>query len=261
MSDLAELLNKGELSLPYVILADAAYKGRGWHLFLPVSVIVPVPVPVPVCRPLHLTSSLPLSISPSRSLYTGLPSIMTPFDGKNLPKGRDSFNFHLSQLRINIECAFGMLTQRWGIFWRPLRCHYKQQTTIISVCMKLHNFCNRSARDTLRASRRHMPIFDDAVTHLQDPDRSLRGSRATRRRAPGLRLGRHGLRPAPEVINVYRHAPRGWQPRRDRHTVNMCKLRDEYVRAFERLEVWRPALQLPAHARRHPLDRSGQEAA
>ena len=45
MSDLAELLMKGELSLPYVILADAAYKGRGWHLFLPVSVSVPVPVP------------------------------------------------------------------------------------------------------------------------------------------------------------------------------------------------------------------------
>ena len=27
----------------------------------------------------------------------------------------DSYNFYHSQLRIRVECAFGMLVQRWGI--------------------------------------------------------------------------------------------------------------------------------------------------
>lgn len=27
----------------------------------------------------------------------------------------DAYNFYHPQLRINVECAFGMLVQRWGI--------------------------------------------------------------------------------------------------------------------------------------------------
>ena len=45
--------------------------------------------------------------------YKGIPGIITPFDGSKLPIWQDSYNFHQSQLRINIECAFGMLTNRW----------------------------------------------------------------------------------------------------------------------------------------------------
>ena len=35
--------------------------------------------------------------------------MMVPVAGKNLEDHKDNFNFFLSQLRINIECAFGML--------------------------------------------------------------------------------------------------------------------------------------------------------
>ena len=35
---------------------------------------------------------------------------MTPFDRHNLSTSQDSYNFHLSSLRINIECAFGTLS-------------------------------------------------------------------------------------------------------------------------------------------------------
>jgi len=30
-------------------------------------------------------------------------------------KSKDDYNFYHSQLRIRVECAFGMLIQRWGI--------------------------------------------------------------------------------------------------------------------------------------------------
>jgi hypothetical protein len=45
-----------------------------------------------------------------------------------------------SQLRINIECSFGMLVNRWGILWKPIRCETNKVPLLIAVCMKLHNF-------------------------------------------------------------------------------------------------------------------------
>jgi hypothetical protein len=44
-------------------------------------------------------------------------------------------------MRQCIERAFGLLTQRWGIFWRPLRCEFKKWSLVATVCAKLHNFC------------------------------------------------------------------------------------------------------------------------
>jgi hypothetical protein len=67
--------------------------------------------------------------------------VLVPWSGRGLDTWKDSFNFHLSSMRQNIECAFGILTQRWGIFWRPLRCSFNRWTLVITVCAKLHNFC------------------------------------------------------------------------------------------------------------------------
>ena len=66
---------------------------------------------------------------------------LTPWSGHGLDAWKDSFNYHLSAMRQCIERAFAFLTQRWGIFWRPLRCDFKRWTLICSVCAKLHNFC------------------------------------------------------------------------------------------------------------------------
>lgn len=64
--------------------------------------------------------------------------IVTPFTAGCSRKEND-FNFFLSQLRINIECAFGMLMRRFGIFWRPLRCSIDRVATIVSATMAIHN--------------------------------------------------------------------------------------------------------------------------
>lgn len=76
--------------------------------------------------------------------YVVTETVMTPFGGINLHityPSKDSFNFWHSQLRINIECAFGMFIQRWGIFWRPLQFSLKNAFAIIHACIRLHNFC------------------------------------------------------------------------------------------------------------------------
>eukprot|EP00808_Paulinella_micropora_P004375 g41034.t1 len=49
--------------------------------------------------------------------------LLVPYKGKfirRIDPYKDSFNFHLSQLRIHVERAFGMLTARWGILWKPI---------------------------------------------------------------------------------------------------------------------------------------------
>jgi hypothetical protein len=68
-------------------------------------------------------------------------TVLSPFAGCHIGKWRDSFNYHLSCMRQCIERAFGILTRRWGIFWRPLACDISRWNIVMRVCAKLHNLC------------------------------------------------------------------------------------------------------------------------
>jgi hypothetical protein len=73
--------------------------------------------------------------------YPLIGSLMKPFPGKSrVDIWEDSYNAHLSSLRINIENTFGIFIQRWGIFWRSLRYQPVESTKIIMCCVRLHNF-------------------------------------------------------------------------------------------------------------------------
>eukprot|EP00961_Rhodomonas_salina_P108291 1458044-Rhodomonas_salina.1 len=65
-------------------------------------------------------------------------AVCTPFtQSAKLSQQQQDFNFFLSQVRIEVECAFGI----FGIFWRGLRASLGNATRIIEACMKLHNYC------------------------------------------------------------------------------------------------------------------------
>lgn len=66
--------------------------------------------------------------------------LLTPYPGKRLPPGEDSFNFHLSQLRVNIEQSFGILVGTWGMLWRPLRVQFRGRDDLVTALFHLHNF-------------------------------------------------------------------------------------------------------------------------
>jgi hypothetical protein len=75
--------------------------------------------------------------------------LMTPF--KNVKNGaKDNFNFYHSQLRINVECAFGMFVGRWGILRRALpKTMQLRKVIALTFCLcRLHNYClsNRTNR-------------------------------------------------------------------------------------------------------------------
>ena len=53
----------------------------------------------------------------------------------------DNFNFYASQVRIRIEMAFGMLTNKWGILQRPVGVALKNVKWMMQAAARLHNFC------------------------------------------------------------------------------------------------------------------------
>jgi DDE superfamily endonuclease len=86
--------------------------------------------------------------------YVSTPYMATPY--KNVKSGsKDNYNFYHSQVRIKIECAFGMLVQRWGVLRRPLSAKVTPQK-VNCLCMalcRLHNYClNAHAKPNNEAS-------------------------------------------------------------------------------------------------------------
>ncbi|KAF4138612.1 DDE superfamily endonuclease [Phytophthora infestans] len=53
---------------------------------------------------------------------------------------RDSFNFHVSQVRIRVEMAFGLLVNKWRLFKSPLSVKLENATLLIHCAAVLHNF-------------------------------------------------------------------------------------------------------------------------
>lgn len=68
--------------------------------------------------------------------------MVTPY--RNVSSGpKDAFNFYQSQLRIRVECCFGMLVHRWAILRKPLPVGLtiSKSTALVFCLCKLHNFC------------------------------------------------------------------------------------------------------------------------
>ena len=59
------------------------------------------------------------------------------------------FNYELSRLRINVECAFGELGRRWHLM-AASRDAFRKRAAVIGCCCRLHNYCinRRLALDT-----------------------------------------------------------------------------------------------------------------
>jgi DDE superfamily endonuclease len=100
------------------------------------------------------------------SAYVNNRYCITPF--KNVKSGvRDSFNFYQSQIRINIECAFGMFVARWGLLRRalPQAMGIKKIVGLTLCLVRLHNFCidNRASDERDKPLAAPLPADADEV--------------------------------------------------------------------------------------------------
>ena len=85
-------------------------------------------------------------------------TMSTPIPGSNITEVQDAYNFYLSQLRITIERAFGILVHRWGVLRRPLSVSILKVPAIVTCLMRLHNYCidhdSRRTKSPLREDER-----------------------------------------------------------------------------------------------------------
>jgi hypothetical protein len=82
----------------------------------------------------------------SDNAYLNTSYMATPFTnvaGDPNCAAEDNYNFYHSQLRIRVECAFGMLVQRWGLLWMaiPRNIGVSKVVALVVALAKLHNFC------------------------------------------------------------------------------------------------------------------------
>jgi hypothetical protein len=106
--------------------------------------------------------------------YPLLPSLLTPYwNRSDWTKG--SFDFWQSHYRMNVECAFGLLQERWGIFWKELQVPTYKVPLVVRVAMKLHNLCIDlgdsqvcTALSTEQAAREAMVMQSDGCAQRED---------------------------------------------------------------------------------------------
>ncbi|XKL62478.1 hypothetical protein PGB90_002311 [Kerria lacca] len=67
-------------------------------------------------------------------------TVMRPYGGKYLSVNKRIFNYRLTRARRFIECLFGILTNKWRIFHRPLNVNLDLANDIIKAGVILHNF-------------------------------------------------------------------------------------------------------------------------
>jgi hypothetical protein len=139
--------------------------------------------------------------------YTLSKSLLVPYSGndKRFPS-RDVFNFYLSQLRIKIEQAFGMMVNKWRVFKKPLQLGLARVPTLIECCVRLHNYCieQREADWCIpdvvpELISTHVPSYDEYKDELNS-ETSSSGGRNTVRTALTKQLLSNGrMRPMGNV--------------------------------------------------------------
>ena len=118
----------------------------------------------------------------------------TPYSGT---KGgtRDAYNFYHSQLRINIECAFGRFVHRWAVFRAPMQQNVTLEKTsaLVVACMKLHNFCIEQADSSMQSTN-----LDSARANLSGAVPMVFSTSADMALPTGLLGGGHHWNDIPE---------------------------------------------------------------
>lgn len=66
--------------------------------------------------------------------------LLRPYGGSNLTTKKRIFNYRLCRARRYVECTFGILSNKWRIFHRPINVNPDFAVDIVKACVVLHNF-------------------------------------------------------------------------------------------------------------------------
>lgn len=96
--------------------------------------------------------------------YLNTQYMATPYSnvhGNDKEKSKDDYNFYHSQLRIRVECSFGMLVQRWGLLRMamPKKLTITRIVAIVNALARLHNYCiDETDRNNITEDLETLPL-------------------------------------------------------------------------------------------------------
>lgn len=61
-------------------------------------------------------------------------NLLRPYGGRNLTHQKRVFSYRLLRARRNVECAFGILSNKWRIFHRPINVNIYLAVDIAQLC-------------------------------------------------------------------------------------------------------------------------------
>lgn len=114
-------------------------------------------LPAPACLPNTTDSPQPFVIVGDEAF--GLhKNLLRPYPGRGLNPTRRVFNYRLSRARRLVECAFGILANKWRVLHSPLLVEPDYADDIIKACCILHNYVRR--RDGYK--------FEDTLSNVME---------------------------------------------------------------------------------------------
>jgi len=88
--------------------------------------------------------------------------LMRPFPGRGLTQRKTAFNYHLSRARRSVECAFGILAQRFRIYHRKICLLPDSVVSVIKATVVLHNMLQDVSPETAAYDDEMFPQLADS---------------------------------------------------------------------------------------------------
>jgi hypothetical protein len=102
--------------------------------------------------------------------YSITEHLVAPYSGpQRYIKAYDNFNFYLSQLRIRIEMAFGLLVTKWWILHTPINVKLKNLKKLLGAICRLHIFCIDNRETSVKVNRIYKVPEDQDQVHAHEP--------------------------------------------------------------------------------------------
>jgi hypothetical protein len=101
--------------------------------------------PPPKATPNDPNTWIP-SLLVADSAFSLSPTLMKPFPDRNITPDQRIFNYRLSRARRIVENSFGHLTNRFGIYQKPIRACPLTARKMVKATLVLHNFLRDNDR-------------------------------------------------------------------------------------------------------------------